>query len=168
MDLRRQEVTKSAADMWEELVRAESAFYRARQQYVQNRGGSTEEIRQALSDPVQRGTALRLLKVLPEDVPRQVISELLDAASFASGDITTAREVIRSINGAWLHDALPRELDRILDPKTATDEEFRRLAELLIEVAPDLLGGLVEKARLNPDPDIQEVARDFGGTPPSQ
>lgn len=163
MDLRRKEVSKSPGDMWAELLRAESAFYRARQQYVQSRGDSTEEIRQALQDPAQRGTALRLLRVLPEDVARQVFADVLDAASFASGDIVAAREVIRSMDRAWLHKSLPPQIDRVLNPQTASDEEFRRLAELLNDVAPDLLPSLIERARFNANPDIQEVARDFSG-----
>jgi len=147
--------------LWNTLCQAEFKYLQARLAYLQHRGDSLVEVRAALEDPAARGTAIRLLPSLPLEARRDLFSKLMDLASFAHGDIVAVRDLIADLGQPWLSEHLPAEIDRITLAPSVTYEEYRRLAELLRKIDPEMLGQLVARAKGSADPDIKEVADDF-------
>jgi hypothetical protein len=150
---------QDAQARWENLLEAEREFFRARRQVVKFGDSLFSLICRALQIPSERGTALRLLLVV--DVTQRMLhfSELVRLASIGHADVDLCREVIRSIPDYWVESNLKVEILPILDG--GGSEEYRRLAELLVELNSQLLNDLVEMALNSDDEDINEVGNDF-------
>jgi hypothetical protein len=146
--------------LWTELVAAESDLYAARRRFVAEAVDEESVLREALGQP-SRGTALRLLVSRPEDLRAALLPELVELAAAGPADVALCRDAIASLPESVLRE---RGLERlVLDVLAgASDWEFRRLAELLDRVDRTLLAQLVELAAASEDPDIREVADDFG------
>jgi hypothetical protein len=67
--------------------------------------------------------------------------------------------VIISFDKTWLLDNIETQAESVLED--GTDEEYRRLLELYIQLDNGLAQKLVAKALQHPDIDIQEVGADF-------
>lgn len=143
---------------WETLLEAERTFFCARRQVT---GSSSLDslIDQALRKPSERGTALRLLLVI--DVAHRMthFSQLVELASVGHADVALCREAIGSIPRYWTESNIRREVLPLLAAGDA--EEYRRIAELLVELRSPLLEELVEMASDSDDEDINEVGVDF-------
>jgi hypothetical protein len=75
------------------------------------------------------------------------------------GNITVAREAVKRVPSVWLSQHLPE----VVRSSISLDDEweYRRLLELLREVAPHLLVGYIEKGRESSNEEVREAAEDF-------
>src|SRR5262245_33850774 len=121
--------TKSNDDqLWTDFCAADSAFYVARMALVRDAQDLSRLIRAALRIPSQRGPALRLLEILPEDKIREQLVSLVDLASVGHSDVPLCRSVILRIERDWLVKNIDAHVLEIL--RNGGEEEFRRIAEL--------------------------------------
>lgn len=152
--------------LWQALVRAEQSYYAARTALVHAANvGSVDTLTvltRALRNPSERGTALRLLIDLDERVRRQLFPVLVQLAAVEHSDVQLVRATIRSLDAAWVEKHVGQQVEHILR-RSATYEEYRRLAELLDALHSTYLKTLVSKAAKSSDVDIREVAEDFVG-----
>jgi len=113
----------------------------------------------ALDTPSQRGTALRLLQILPEEMIRPHFSRLVDLASVGHSDIELCRAVLLKIDRNWLVQNIEYQVTQILRP--GGEEEFRRVAELYKLLNSDLLGLHLERCARHVDEEVKKIASDF-------
>ncbi len=153
--------------LWQQLVDAERRYYAAKMALVEARSILAKSdadlydlIRRGLCTVPERGTALRLLSTLDEDIRRKLFPILIDLASVGHADIKLVREVILSIDVHWLEENISAQVERVLR-ESDTYEEYRRLAELLRLMRSPSLSMLVDRAASSADPDVREVAKDF-------
>ena len=126
---------------------------------------STDHVLQErLRSGANRVGALWTLLFLPESVRRRYLRELLGLATFAHSDLGLARMVLLSLDRVWLAEKLRTPLDDLLSSPSATEDEFRRAAELAQQVGAGLLARVTERARVHKNEEIQEVASDFAPT----
>jgi hypothetical protein len=149
-----------APALWSGLLDAERQYVAARRAVVGLGDRLTDVLRSALGQPAQRGTALRLLLVVDVERRLEVFPELVRLAAVGHSDVGLVREVIGSLPHYWVEANIGREVRPLLDD--GGYEEYRRLAELLQGLDSGLLSELVDRARRSEDPDIREVADDFG------
>jgi len=123
----------------------------------------TGVMRQALGTVTERGTALRLLLLLGDQMTKAVFPELVDLCSTGHSDIGLCRTIIKSLPRMWLLERLESEVDEVL-ARFQSEESFRRFAELYREIDQQLLQSLVCRARKSPDSAIREVADDFASS----
>jgi hypothetical protein len=87
---------------------------------------------------------------------------LLPLALRSKPYVAIVRELLRSLGPGWLSANARDFVERTLSSPDATDEEFHRLAELLVELdEPELLKMVVDAAGRSDDPDIREIAEDY-------
>jgi hypothetical protein len=158
----------SGEHLWHEFVEAEKRYYLARMRLFKAKRALLSSdadmmglVKQALDNPPEWGTALRLLLELDEPARRVVFPTLLTIAANHHANVQLAREVILSLDRQWVLQNIPPQVERILE-HAATDEEYRGLAEVLRLVQSPSLAIVVERAALSDDADIREVATDFG------
>ena len=147
--------------LWRNLQDSEIAFIKARMDFHAGCTDKVAVIQKALRDPVQRGTALRYLLYMKISERQQLFDELLYLASVGHADIALCREVILSLPREWVVSNIERRAEPLLG--RGTDEEYRRLIELYIDIDCNLAWRLAKKALQNDDPDIREVGEDFLG-----
>jgi hypothetical protein len=161
--------------LWNALCVAENAFYNARMaEHVAEKAfdnarmaliqsvrddSLTRVIASALGIPHQRGTALRLLLILPEEMSRRHLPMLVYLASVGHSDIVLVREVIERIDREWLVANVDEHATDVLS--RGDEEEFRRIAELYERLSEDLLTVHLERCAQHADPEVKEIARDY-------
>lgn len=150
----------SDPERWVGLCRAEARFFEARMDFMRSVDDLEGTLRLGLQVPHQRGTALRLLLILDEGIRRALFDSVLPLAIEAHSDTRLSRDVIASIDGRWRSRVLGPQLSALLD--FGGPEEYRGAAELLRQLKSSLLGQVLARAADQPDPDIREVAADFG------
>ena len=169
MAVRRQDTMTSQPvnaleQLWQEFVALDRQHHAARMELLRDSQSGAlllPVLRKALGKVDERAAALRLLAFLDESVRRELLPELVYLAAFGHRDIRLVRDVILTFDQQWLEDHLPREIEHVLqgpDPY----EEYRRFAELLRLLRSPYLETLLGQAAANDNPDIQEVAEDFG------
>jgi hypothetical protein len=106
--------------------------------------------------------ALRVLERQPEVQRRRLLPDLVAASTSAwAPRFLHARWAIASLDRAWLEANIEPYVWQHLGPE-ATDEQYRRLGELLDGLGlRKLLQKLVEGAAASPDANIRAVAEDF-------
>jgi hypothetical protein len=151
----------SASDddrLWREVHAAESAFIRARVAFVRGAHDPTSVLRRALGRPPERGTALRVLELLPESFSRPLLDTLVASASVGHADVGLVRSVIGRIDRAWLLGEIEAHVRTQL--ATGGEEEYRRLAELYEELDETLWRQHLDRCAVHADPAIREIAED--------
>lgn len=119
-------------------------------------------VRRALST-ADKETALRLLQLLPDDRTVPFADALLPLALRSKPYVAIVRELLRSLGPGWMSANARDFVEQTISSPDATEEEFHRLAELLVELnEPELLKMVVDAAGRSDDPDIREVAEDYG------
>jgi len=113
----------------------------------------------ALKSPRNRQAALRLLITLDEETKRNLFGTLVDLASVGHSDVSLCRNTICSIDRRWVLDHIEPVINAIL--ANATDEEYRRLAELCVILDKSALKNVVVQALASRNPHIHEVGVDF-------
>jgi len=146
-------------ELWSDLCVAENAFYEARMTLISSAQNITILVSAALAQPSQRGTALRLLQILPEGLIRHHFSQLVDLVSVGHSDIELSRAVLLRIDRDWLVQNIDPYVMQILE--NGGEEEFRRIAEFYKILSSDLLSLHLERCSLHIDPEINEIASDF-------
>jgi hypothetical protein len=144
---------------WNQVYLSEMTYIKERQNFLNTCQNKIEIIRQALHKPTERGTALRLLEYFYFEDIKILFNDLIELASVAHSDIELCRKVILLLPKDWLLENIEKSAELILNQ--GTDEEYRRLLELYLEIDLNLTKKLTEKALENDDDDIVEVGEDF-------
>lgn len=158
MVLSQQETAKNI-DLWQSVVTREIAYIQSRQEFLK---GCTERVamlQKGLQNPAERGTALRLLFDLPLPERQSLLDELVDLASVSHSDIELCRKAILSLPKTWLLANIENRAEGLL--ADGTDEEYRRLLELYINIDDRLTEKLVKRALQHEDANIREAGEDF-------
>ena len=145
-------------DLWHQLVDQEKTYLSTRQNFL-NSPSKIELIRKALQNPLERATALKIINYLTQDERQSLFHELIKLASVGHSDIELVRHTIVSFDKNWLLENIETQAESVLE--NGTDEEYRRLLELYIQLDYKLTQRLAKKALQHPDIDIQEVGEDF-------
>ena len=145
-------------DIWYQLIDQEKAYLETRKIFL-NSPSRVELIRKALQNPSERATALKVINYLTEEERQNLFSELINLVSVGHSDIKLVRNTILSFDKKWLLDNIETQAESVLE--NGTDEEYRRLLELYIQLDDGLTQRLIAKALQHSDIDIQEVGEDF-------
>ena len=146
-------------ELWHHLVERELAYIQTRQEFLKNCTDRMAFIKKALHNPTERGTALRLIEYLKIEERQSLFNELVDLASVSHSDIELCRQAILSLPKTWLIENIEKSTEPLL--KDGTDEEYRRLLELYIQIDRELTERLAKRALKHENPDIREAGEDF-------
>jgi hypothetical protein len=141
------------------LLDREIAFIKARMSFHVGCKEKVAVLQKALKDPVQRGTALRYLLYATLEERQPLFDDLLVLASVGHADIALCRQLILSLPKAWVVSNIESRAEPLL--AKGTDEEYRRLLELYIELDHNLAYRLAARALQHNDADIREAGEDF-------
>ncbi len=144
--------------LWHQLIDQEKAYLETRKNFL-NSSSKVELIKRALQNPSERATALKVISYLTNIERQSLFDELIKLVAVGHSDIQVVRNVILSFDKLWLLNNIETQAESVLN--NATDEEYRRLLELYIQLDNQLSQKLVTKALQHPDIDIQEVGADF-------
>jgi len=131
------------ASLWETFVRSENDFYKARMALLSSARDLSALIASALNNANERGTALRLLAILPEESVRFHARKLVELASVGHSDIGASRFLLLKIL------------------KEGTEEEYRRIAELYRDLDDELLRRHLARCAASSNIEVREIAADF-------
>jgi len=145
-------------ELWHKLIDQEKAYLQTRKNFL-NSSSRVELIKKALQNPSERATALKVINYLTNTERQSLFDELIKLVSVGHSDIELVRNAILSFDKIWLLDNIETQAESLLS--NGTDEEYRRLLELYIQIDNRLTQKLVAKALQHPDIDIQEVGADF-------
>jgi hypothetical protein len=120
----------------------------------------TRVLIKALETPHQRGTALRLLLLLGDEMKMNVFATLVELVTDGHSDIALCRSVIKSMPRRRVIENIESLAQRILE-RSSEEEEYRRIAELYLELDASLLERHVQAALAHANPDVREVGSDF-------
>jgi hypothetical protein len=151
--------TKNDIELWHKVFDQETAYIQSRQDFLNNCPHRIGLIKKALHNPAERGTALRLIEYLEVEERQSLFDDLLDLASVSHSDIELCRKVILSLPKTWVLANIEKSAEPLL--QAGTDEEYRRLLELYIDIDRELAQRLAIRALQHDDPDIREVGEDF-------
>lgn len=146
-------------ELWHKVFEKEIAYIQARQDFLKNCTDRIGLIKKALHNPTERGTALRLIEYLNLEERQSLFDDLVDLASVSHSDLELCRKVILSLPKTWLLANIEKRTEPLL--QDGTDEEYRRLLELYIDIDRELTQRLAIRALQQDDPDIREVGEDF-------
>jgi len=146
------------SQLWADLCEAENAFYAARMALYRDVQDLHALIENALKVVAQRGTALRLLEIRPEQDIRRHLATLVYLASVGHCDIALCRSVLLRIDRDWLIENIDAHVVEVL--RNGDDEEYRRFAELYQLLDADLLRAHLDRCACHPSEDIKEIAED--------
>jgi len=150
----------SADAAWQRFTKAEQDMVVARMQLIATDWEPV--VRRALATE-DKETALRLLQTLPDDRTVPFAYDLLPLALRSKPYVAMVRERLASLGPGWLSMHARDFVEQAMTSTDSTEEEFRQLAHLLRELDElELLSLVVEAAQNSDDPDIREVAEDFG------
>ncbi|MBE9128344.1 MULTISPECIES: hypothetical protein [unclassified Coleofasciculus] len=151
--------TGNDTELWHKVFEKQIAYIQARQDFLNNCPDRVGLIKKALHNPSERGTALRLIKSLNLEERQGLFDDLVDLASVSHSDIELCRKVILSLPKKWLLANIENSAEPLL--QDGTDEEYRRLLELYIDIDRKLAQRLAQRAVQHEDLDIREVGEDF-------
>lgn len=154
-----QEQNANNQENWHKLVESETVYIENRQKFIRDCTNKIAIFQKALHTPTERGTALRLIEYLKTEERQLLFDDLVDLASVSHSDIQLCRQAILGLPKSWLIENIETSTAQIL--KNGTDEEYRRLLELYIEIDLGLAGRLAKQALEHQDPDVCEVGEDF-------
>ena len=104
---------------------------------------------------------LEELDQFSEPISERILGILLEVACQSQhiGNIQAGRDAMARVPREWLREVLPRLIDKSLNLK---DEwEYRRLLELLKEVAPEMVPPWIDHGLASLDTEIHEAAEEF-------
>ncbi|VXD12078.1 conserved hypothetical protein [Planktothrix serta PCC 8927] len=154
-----QQETAQTIDLWQSVVTGELGYIQSRQAFLNSCIDRVAMLQKGLQNPRERGTALRLLFYLTLPERQRLFNDLVALASVSHSDIELCREVILSLPKTWLLDNIENSAEDLL--ADGTDEEYRRLLELYINIDDHLTERLVKRALKHEDADIREAGEDF-------
>ncbi len=151
--------TEQDQQLWQQFVNQANAYNQSRQVFFQQCKDRITIIREALHNPSQRRVALLFFEYLNETECQDLFDDLIDLASVGHSDIELVRQVILSFPQSYLLAKIESSAEIFLG--NGTDEEYRRLLELYLEIDISLVRRLIDRALKSSDPDIYEVGEDF-------
>lgn len=151
--------TEKDTELWSKLIERESAYILTRQDFLNDCRDRIALIKKALHKPTERGTALRVIKYLKLEERQSLFDDLVDLASVSHSDIELCRKAILSLPKTWLLANIEKSAEPLL--QNGTDEEYRRLLELYIDIDTELTQRLTIQALQHDDLDIREAGEDF-------
>lgn len=146
-------------DLWHQLLTQEEAYISSRHTFLTQSSNRLSIIKDALDNPSERATALQLCLYLTESERLTLFDELVRLASVGHSDIELVRQAILSLPLSWVSTRIETVAESLLEK--GTDEEYRRLLELYINIDENLAQRLVKRALQHEDLDIREVGEDF-------
>lgn len=154
-----QQQTANNIDLWQAVVTKEFAYIETRKKFLNSCTDRVAILQKGLQNPGERGTALRLFFYLTLPERQSLLDDLLELASVSHSDLELCREAILSLPKIWLLANIEKRVEGLL--ADGTDEEYRRLLELYINLDRELTEKLVKKALHQDDVDIREAGEDF-------
>lgn len=151
--------TEQDQQLWQQFVNQANAYDQSRQVFFQQCKNRIKIIKIALHHPNQRRVALLFFEYLNETERQGLFDDLIDLASVGHSDIELVRQVILSFPQSYLLAQIESSAKIVLE--SGTDEEYRRLLELYLEIDISLVKRLTDRALKSSDPDISEVGEDF-------
>jgi hypothetical protein len=151
--------TKNDIELWHKVFDQETAYIQSRQDFLNNCPHRIGLIKKALHNPAERGTALRLIEYLKLEEHQSLFDDLVDLASVSHSDIELCRKAILSLPKTWVLANIEKSAEPLL--QDGTDEEYRRLLELYLDIDRELAQRLAIRALQHDDPDTREVGEDF-------
>ena len=146
-------------DLWQSVVAKEFAYIESRKEFFNSCTDRVAILQKGLQNPRERGTALRLFFYLTLPERQSLFDELVELANVSHSDIELCREAILSLPKTWLLVNIENSAEGLL--ADGTDEEYRRLLELYINIDKNLTEKLVKRALQHEDADIREAGEDF-------
>lgn len=143
--------------LWQRVFETETDFYQASMDFMANATNRVAVVRHAFSTR-QRGTALRLLLILPMEERLLLFDELVEMASHGHSDIELVREAILSLPREWVIANIESRAEPWLQ---AGEDEYRRYLELYYDLDKELTLRLAQQALRQPDPETREAGEDF-------
>jgi hypothetical protein len=151
--------TEQDQQLWQKFVNQANAYDQSRQIFFQQCKDRIKIIKTALHHPNQRRVALMFFEYLNETERQGLFDDLIDLASVGHSDIELVRQVMLSFPHNYLLTQIEASAEIVLE--NGTDEEYRRLLELYLEIDISLVRRLIDRALKSSDPDIYEVGEDF-------
>ena len=151
--------TSRDLSLWNEIVRLERSYTSNAFPMLPEIEDLPKTLSIGLNKPEHRGTALRLLLLMGEELKQALFGQLIEIASVGHSDIELCRSVIKSMPRAWVLKTIESFTKPIL--AKGGEEEFRRFAELLGELDDDLLAKHAEAGLDHDDPEVREVAQEI-------
>lgn len=145
--------------LWRNVIDAHYASLAAQRRFVTSVRDPVPIFERALADPRERGLALTFLKQQPDHVRLKMLDQLLDLALVGHREIGLVREVLLAMPRNDVSAAIARRQDEML--RDASEEEYRRLLELLEQVDIDACRMLAERAVRHKNEDVREAGSDF-------
>lgn len=120
-------------------------------------------LRWALHDFASRRTALRILSGSDPQLVREILPALGPLLLVSHSLLQECRRALLRLPGTEVSHYLDSLTTSVIEDPSSDDEAYRRLAELLRTVeAHRALERLMDTAARSADPEIREVAADFG------
>jgi hypothetical protein len=149
--------TERDAQLWKAFRDAEAAMMSSRSALVQDASELDALLDDALGGVSDRGTALRLLELLPETRSRPHLARLVEQASVGHAEIGAVRSAILRIDRAWTVENIDRYVIDVLNG----EEEYRRFAELYAQLDESLLAKHLGRCAAHDNAEVREIADDY-------
>ena len=149
----------AGGDLLLAVVDAEHELDRVRAAFRDHARDPGAVIGRAVRSARLRRSALVLVRLLPQDVRRALLPDLLAAASVSHADMQLAQDVVLTLPRDWL----AANVEAAAEPLLHGDEpweEHRRLLELFEEIDPNLARRFAERALRHEHPDVREAGQD--------
>jgi len=145
--------------LWTTLCRSETDFYQARMAFLALVDNPLPILRQALKQPSQRGTALRVLEVVDQAIREELFFDLMALSTSDHSDIDLVRQAIKGVRKAHRERLIRSFIDRLTGQ--LEEEEYRRLFELLTVLRSASVATLLERASQSTTAEIQALVDEF-------
>lgn len=123
---------KPDVENWKHLINQQNAYLETRRNFATQCLNKKDIIKQALHNPTERRTALEIFELLNIKEQKTLFGELIRLASVGHSDIELVRQVILSFPRQWVLENIEKNAEPVL--KQGTDEEYRRLLELYLDL----------------------------------
>jgi hypothetical protein len=144
-------------ELWQQLTQTNNQFHILLQEF-QKSPKKIDILKRELTKG-DRTTAIIIAEYLNNEELKEIFNELIFLASFVHGQIVVVRKLVLSLPKDWLLQHIEPVAENIL--VNGTDEEYRRLLELYLQIDDNLVNKLIERAQLSSNSNIQEVGQDF-------
>ncbi|WP_433136878.1 hypothetical protein ACQPZ8_32755 [Actinomadura nitritigenes] len=153
--------THADNDAFVEALAAADRLNRALSPLRIDREGTQEQLRSALRRPEEAVRAILLLETLGTAPTKALVDDLLVVA-LQERRTMLIRKLLGRLPWREAKEIVPPAVRRLLDDADDSDD-YRRMAELLYHLGLDeALQELCARAEDSIDPDVREVAADFG------
>ncbi len=146
-------------DLWMRFVEAERSFTSQRMMLLRRVTELTPILVQALNKPRERSAALNIVEYVGDEEKKHVFDSLLMLASNVHGHTEKSREFLLSLPKQWVLENIEARAEPIL--QHATQEEYRGLFELYLQLEQGLARRLAERALKHPDSEVREAGEEF-------